>query len=65
MELKNFNYMFFAILVCLTFAILYGSWSYKQSKDIILDNQKYEYIDQKQERQFNEWDLDRIYKLFS
>ena len=62
MELRNFNYMFFVILICLAFAMLYGGWSYKSAKDIIIDNQNYEHIDQKQERQFNEWDLDRMYK---
>jgi hypothetical protein len=54
--------MYFVILVCLAFAMLYGGWSYKSAKDIIIDNQNYEHIDQKQERQFNEWDLDRMYK---
>jgi Ca2+/Na+ antiporter len=61
--LKNFNYMFFVTLVCLSLALLYGGWSYKSAKNIILDNQKYKHIDQKQERQFNEWDLERMYKF--
>ena len=63
MELRNFNYMFFVILICLAFAMIYGGWSYKQAKEIIIDNQNYEHIDQKQERQFNEWDLERMYKF--
>ncbi len=63
MKLKNFNYMFFVILICLSFSMLSGGWSYFKAKEIILNNQDYEHIDQKQERQFNEWDLDRMYKF--
>lgn len=64
MKLNNFNYSFFIVIICVSLALLYSGWSYKEAKEIVSDNQKYENISCEQERQFNEWDLHRS-MLFS
>ena len=62
MKLKNFNFMFFTVLICIAMSLFYGAWSFKIAKNTIIENQDYEHISQEQERQFNEWDLDGLFR---
>jgi len=62
MKLNNFNILFFLILIVISCSLLQGAWSYKSALDIIKNNAQYEHLSQEQERQFNEWDLERAVK---
>jgi hypothetical protein len=43
--------------------LLCNSYTYFQAKKIIIENQEYTNITQELERDFNNWDLDRMIKL--
>ncbi len=62
--MRNFNFPFFAILVCVSFSFLSSAWAYHQSEKIVLSNQQYNGISIEQERNFNKWDLERTTNLF-